>query len=121
MTPFGLQLRMMRRERKMTMAYMAGVIGVTPAYLSQLETGKKGQPSTVMVDRICGMLGLIWDDAESLKDLAKLSRVRTVIDTSGLGPEATRAANLMSEILPRVDEEESKLMADWLDKRRRSL
>ena len=121
MTPFGLKLRQLRQDKGITMAMMAKTLGITSAYLSQLETGKKGQPSAVMVDQICAMLGLIWDDAEALKDLARLSKPRAVIDTSALGAEATRAANLMAEVLPRVGEEEAKLMAEWLSERRQNL
>jgi len=121
MSPFGIKLRQLREKKGMTLTTMAKTLGITSAYLSQLETGKRGQPSAVMVDRICAILGLIWDDAEALKDLARLSKPRAVIDTTDLGAEATRAANLMAEVLPRVDDEEARLMAEWLEERRKSL
>jgi len=121
MTPFGIKLRQLREKKGMTLTTMAKTLGITSAYLSQLETGKRGQPSAVMVDRICAILGLIWDDAEALKDLARLSKPRAVIDTTDLGAEATRAANLMAEVLLRVDDEEARLMAEWLEERRKSL
>ena len=121
MTPFGIKSRQLREKKGMTLTTMAKTLGITSAYLSQLETGKRGQPSAVMVDRICAILGLIWDDAEALKDLARLSKPRAVIDTTDLGAEATRAANLMAEVLPRVDDEEARLMAEWLEERRKSL
>lgn len=121
MTPFGIKLRQLREKKGMTLTTMAKTLGITSAYLSQLETGKRGQPSAVMVDRICAILGLIWDDAEALKDLARLSKPRAVIDTTDLGAEATRAANLMAEVLPRVNDEEARLMAEWLEERRKSL
>ncbi|MCE2517281.1 MAG: helix-turn-helix domain-containing protein [Alphaproteobacteria bacterium] len=121
MTPFGLKLRELRESRGISMSSMAKHLHVSAAYLSQLETGKKGHPTTVMVDHICAMLGLIWDDAEELKHLAKLSKARVAIDTAALGPEATRAANLLAEVLPRVDDDEAKLMADWLNERLKSL
>ena len=66
----------------------------------------EGSALACAVDQICAVFGLIWDDAEELKTLARLSRVRVVIDTAGLGPEATRAANLMAQMLPRADEQE---------------
>ena len=121
MTPFGIKLRELRGTNGITMAEMAKYLSVTPSYLSQLETGKKGHPTTAMVDRICAMLGLIWDDAEELKRLAQISKARVVIDTATLGAEATRAANLMAQVLHRVDDNEAKLMANWLDGRAKSL
>ena len=116
-TAFGQHLRQLRREKSITLADMAKIMGVTSSYLSQIETGKKNPTSPVMVDQICAILGLIWDDAEHMKRLAAQSKARVSIDTSQLGPEATRAANLMAELLPKVDDEEAKLMADWLSAR----
>lgn len=121
MTPFGLKLRALRRKTGLSLAVMARNLGVSTAYLSQLENGRKGQPSPVMVDQICALFGLIWDEAEELKELGRLSRVRVVIDTADLGAEATRAANLMAQVLPRVDEEEAEQMARFLAERQKSL
>lgn len=121
MTPFGQKLREYRQKKGYTLAVMARNLGVTPAYISQIENGRKGEPSPIMVDQICAMFGLIWDEAEEMKSLARLSRVRVAIDTADLGPEATRAANLMARLLPRVDETEAELMARWLEDRLNSL
>jgi transcriptional regulator with XRE-family HTH domain len=121
MTPFGIRLRQLRQEKGLTLAMLSRTLGVTQAYISQLENGHKGQPSAVLVDQICAVFGLIWDEAEALKAKARQSRVRVVIDTSQSGPEATRAANLMAEILPRIDDDEARLMAEWLEDRQKKL
>lgn len=121
MTPFGIKLRRLRRQYGMTMTDMARELNVSAAYLSQLEHGKRGQPSSVMIDRICAIFGLIWDDAEKLKALAEVSRPRVVINTEALGPEAMRAANLFARLLPRIDKEEIKSMAEWLEHRNKQL
>ena len=49
-----------------------------------------------MLQRIIAYFNLIWDDAEDLVVLARMSDPRVIVDTSGLDPEATRLANLMS-------------------------
>jgi transcriptional regulator with XRE-family HTH domain len=116
-TAFGHRLRELRLEKKITLTAMAKILGVTASYLSQIETGKKSSVSPVMLDQICAILGLIWDDAEEIKRLARQSKSRVKIDTTTLGPEATRAANLISEVLSKVDEDEAKLMANWLEDR----
>ena len=121
MTPFGIKLRQYRKDKGLTLAVMARNLGVTSAYLSQLENGRRGEPSPVLVDQICALFGLIWDDAEELKSLARLSRIKVMIDTSHLGVEATRTANLMAQLLPRVDEEDAAMMASWLEDRLKSL
>ena len=120
-TPFGVKLREIRRRKGITQSVIARNLGVSTAYLSQLENGRRGQPSAIMVDQICALFGLIWDEAEALKELARESRMRVVIDTADLGPEATRAANLMAQVLPRVSEDEAAGMARLLAERRKKL
>ncbi len=45
MTPFGARLREIREARGMTLKSMAAAIGVSPAYLSALEHGRRGRPT----------------------------------------------------------------------------
>ena len=120
-TAFGARLREIRRRKGLSQSVVARNLGISVPYLSQLENGRRGQPSPAVVDQACALFGLIWDEAEDLKELARQSRTRVVIDTAGLGPEATRAANLMAQVLPRVGEEEAGRMARFLAGRRKSL
>ena len=73
MTPFGQRMRELRAERSLTQQQQAEQLGVSKAYISALEMGKRGKPSAPFVDQICVWLGLIWDDAEELKTLAAMS------------------------------------------------
>jgi transcriptional regulator with XRE-family HTH domain len=116
-TPFGIKIRELRQTHGITMANMAAHLNVSSAYLSQLEHGKRGVPGVIMLDQICALFGLIWEDAEDLKTLAALSHPRVMIDTSHLGKEAMIAANLFAQLLPRVSEEEAQAMAEWLKTR----
>ena len=43
--------------------------------------------------------GLIWDDAEELVRLARLSHPRVVVDTAGLSPQATELANRLARTI----------------------
>ncbi|MDY8108976.1 helix-turn-helix transcriptional regulator [Fulvimarina sp. 2208YS6-2-32] len=99
MTPFGEQVRALRRERGMTQAEMAAAIGVSNAYLSALEHGRRGKPTFDLVHRIIGCLGVIWDDAEELLRLADRSHPKITIDTGGLDPDATHLANRLAETI----------------------
>jgi transcriptional regulator with XRE-family HTH domain len=103
-TPFGAKLRAWRAERGMTMKAMARQLELTPAYLSALEHGHRGRPSPGLVQQICAILGLIWDDADELRRLAELSHPRVVVDTSGLSPDATRLANRLAERIGELDQ-----------------
>ena len=96
MTPLGAKLRQMRATRGVTLKEMAQAIGVSAAYLSALEHGRRGAPTWFLVQRIIAYFNVIWDDAEELCQLAQSSDPRTRIDTSGAIPEATAFANLLA-------------------------
>ena len=96
MTPLGAKLREMRADRGVTLKEMAHAIGVSPAYLSALEHGKRGAPTWFLVQRIIVFFNIIWDEAEELCRLAQSSDPRIKIDTSGAIPEATAFANLLA-------------------------
>jgi transcriptional regulator with XRE-family HTH domain len=97
MTPFGQKLRDLRATRSVTLTDMAAALQVTPAYLSALEHGRRGRPSWRLVQAIIGYFNVIWDEAEEIERLARLSHPRIVIDTAGLAPKATELANRLAE------------------------
>lgn len=105
MTPFGLHLRKLRKEAGITQQHMAEAIGVSSAYLSALEHGRRGKPSWDLIQRIVGHFNIIWDDAEHLQKVAGLSDPRVIVDTTKLSPQATRLANLLSQRIGDLDEE----------------
>ncbi|WP_050765086.1 helix-turn-helix domain-containing protein [Fulvimarina pelagi] len=108
MTPFGEHLRALRRERGMTQGEMAKAIGVSNAYLSALEHGRRGKPTFDLVHRIIGCLGVIWDEAEELQRLAEKSHPRVTIDTGGLSPDATHLANRLAETMGVLNAEDRR-------------
>ena len=93
MTPFGHKIRKYRRDRGLSLKTMAYDIGVSAAYLSALEHGKRGTPTWTLEQRIITYFNIIWDEAEELVRLAQISDPRVVIETGGLSPEATELAN----------------------------
>lgn len=111
MTPFGKKLREMRRQKGVTLTEMAVALEVSPAYLSALEHGKRGRPSLLLQHQICAYFNIIWDEAEALQRLARISHPRVVVDTSGLSPEATELANLLAE---RIGELPNEVVARML-------
>ncbi|MCB4767348.1 helix-turn-helix domain-containing protein [Ancylobacter sp. Lp-2] len=105
MTPFGRRMREMRAERGVTLSQMAEQIGVSAAYLSALEHGKRGQPTWLMLQRIMAYFNVIWDEAEALRMLADMSDPRVVVDTAGLSPEATELANVLAREIATLPQE----------------
>ncbi len=103
MTPFGVRMRKLRSERGLTLKQMAGDIGVSSAYLSALEHGKRGRPGWHLVQRIITYFNIIWDDAEDVARLARISHPRVVIDTAGLDARATEFANRLADEIARLD------------------
>lgn len=96
MTPFGERLRQLRDERGISQKEMAKAIGVSAAYLSALEHGRRGQPTWDKLQRIIQYFNIIWDEAEELQRLAMISHPRITIDTAGLSPASTELANLIA-------------------------
>lgn len=96
MTPFGEKLRQLRDERGISQKEMAKAIGVSAAYLSALEHGRRGQPTWDKLQRIIQYFNIIWDEAEELQQLAMISHPRITIDTAGLPPASTELANLVA-------------------------
>ncbi len=105
MTPFGERVRVLRRERGVTLKQMAADLQLSPAYLSALEHGHRGRPTWSLVQQVVEYLNIIWDDAEELHRLAGLSHPRVVIDTSGLSPKATELANRLARQIRELPEE----------------
>ncbi|QPC43364.1 helix-turn-helix transcriptional regulator [Kaustia mangrovi] len=110
MTPFGQKLRELRGERGVTLKEMAAALDVSSAYLSALEHGRRGRPSWYLVQRIIAYFNIIWDDAEELARLARLSHPRVTIDTSGLDPRATELANRLADCIGELDGAELEAM-----------
>ncbi len=115
MTPFGQRVRELREAQGVSLRAMAAELGVSPAYLSALEHGHRSRPSWALVQRIITYFNLIWDDADELQDLARVSHPRIVIDTAGLSPEATRVANELALRIRTLEPEKLAQIAELLD------
>jgi transcriptional regulator with XRE-family HTH domain len=115
-TPFGVRLRELRRRAGVTQKDMAAAIGVSPAYLSALEHGRRGAPAWSTVQKIIGYFNIIWDEAEELQRLAEMSHPRVVIDTGGLSAEATALANRLSSAIASLGEDDLVALNARLEK-----
>lgn len=118
MTPFGETMRKLRAERGVTLKEMADAIGVSSAYLSALEHGKRGRPGWHLIQRILSFFNIIWDDAEEVMRLARISHPRVTIDTSSLSSKATELANLLADDIAKLDAAALDELLQVLEKRR---
>ncbi len=118
MTPFGDRMRKLRAERNMTLKDMAEAVGVSPAYLSALEHGKRGRPSWHLIQRIIAHFNIIWDEAEEVVHLARISHPRIAIDTAGLSPRATELANRLAAEIGKLDQATLEDIMALVDRKR---
>ena len=117
MTPFGQMVREMRRRKGVTQKEMAAAIGVSAAYLSALEHGRRGMPSWPLQQKIVGYFNVIWDEAEAVHHMAARSNPRVVVDTSGLSPAATELANMLAVTIGSLSAEQIEQMKSMLPRR----
>src|SRR5690606_8598791 len=88
-TPFGKAVRHLRDRKGVSQKAMAEALGVSPAYLSALEHGKRGMPSFDFLQRAAGYFNVIWDEAEELFRIAQIANPRSA-ETGSLPPGAVR-------------------------------
>ena len=115
-TPFGKAVRHLRARKGVSQKQMAAALGVSPAYLSALEHGKRGVPSFEFLQRVAGYFNIIWDEAEELLRLAGISDPRVVVDTAGLPPEYTAFANRLAAEIRALSPETVRRLAGILEK-----
>jgi transcriptional regulator with XRE-family HTH domain len=115
MTPFGARLRALRANRGVTLKQLAEALQVSAAYLSALEHGKRGSPSAGLVHQVNEYFGLIWDEADDLSRLARLSNPRVTVNTAGLTPEQTALANRLAQVIHRLSPETVATLHGVLD------
>ncbi len=102
MTPLGKKIRQLRAEKAVSQKQMASDLNISPAYLSALEHGHRGQPTWALVQKMISYFNLIWDDAEEIEQLARESRPKITLDTSGLSPQAVILANQLAGNIRRL-------------------
>lgn len=113
-------MRELRAEKGVTQKETAAAIGVSAAYLSALEHGRRGAPSWALVQKIVGYFNIIWDDAEELQRLAAMSHPRVVVDTSRLSPKATMLANRLASEIAKLDDRTLDALTGIIDSRPKS-
>ena len=66
---------------------------------------------------MCDALGLIWDEADELARLARLSHPRVTVDTAGLPPGHTALANRLAQMIRKLPPETVAAMDALLERR----
>lgn len=115
-TPFGVAVRHLREKKGVSQKEMAAALNISPAYLSALEHGRRGMPSFDFLQRVAGYFNVIWDEAEELFRLARISDPKITVDTAGLPPEYTALANRLAAEIRDLPPETIRRLAGILEK-----
>ena len=102
MTPFGQRMRKLRSDRKVTLKQMADAIGVSSAYLSALEHGKRGRPGWHLIQRIIAYFNIIWDEAEEVVRLAQTQSEDIIRDAEAREREIRLGAEDYADEIPKT-------------------
>lgn len=98
LTPFGKALRKLRIDRSLLLADMAEELGVSAAFLSGIETGKKSIPGN-LITKLVQAYSLDDKEMNALQDEADAS-ARTVT----LRPGSIEQSRFMTALARRFDE-----------------
>ena len=75
---FGEYVEFTRKERGITLRGLAGELDIAPAYMSDMEKGRRYPPDRVKLDEIARILRLSEDDKNLLFDLAARAKINTI-------------------------------------------
>jgi len=114
MEPVGLMIRKMRLSREMTLRAMARLLGISAAFVSAIETGKKAPPAEVLFE-IQRRLHLSATERHEL-DIALGKRRRTLTIKLSDNDEATsQLALAFARRLPALSEDQKRLIQEMLE------
>lgn len=114
MTPFGKYMRNLRLEKGLLLKDVADLLGVTSAYLSALEHGKKGVPNAQIVKKIISVLTLDAHAAGELTKAVRDSETDFTMPSKSI-PFAFETANAFARQLPSLSEIQLKRIKEILD------
>ena len=75
---FGKFVEEHRGKAGLTLRGLAGILGIAPSYMSDIEKGRRYPPSKKMLDEIAKELKLNEDDVNLMFDLAAKGKENTV-------------------------------------------
>ena len=108
MTPFGIKLKHIRKQRHKSLKDLSKALKVSIAYVSMLENGKRGRPADGLIELICSYFNLSWEEADELKFLAKRSDINTKMNSEKLSLNATMLTNVLKNNIKWLTEEQLK-------------
>ena len=117
LTKFGIALRKHRIERGETLYEMATDVGVSPSYLSGVETGRK-RASEELVDKLVEHLSLDMVDSVQLRRDAAETGPELRISLKNRDNEARAVAAMFARRFATADVSDLKKLLEELEEKR---
>lgn len=112
-TRFGDFVREKRLQRKINLRKLAEIIGIVPAYMSDIENNRRYPPDKEKIYRIAEALELSEEETNTLFDLAANEKENTVspdLPEYIMGTDKARVALRMARDLNADDEDWMKVI-----------
>ncbi len=113
-TAFGKAVRKARIDTDETMVSMAETLGVSVAFLSSLENGRKKIP-TEWVEKIGRFFAERWKVIKNLQNLADVSNENVAIDNLPFEHQMLISHFAKTRLSPEQLEQVATLMKQWED------
>lgn len=113
MTKFGIYIRKFRLDKGILLRDMAKDLGISPAYLSGMETGNKDIPQS-LADKIISVYNLNTEQSKELKKSIMLSRQKICI-TTGQIVWKNEVVSMLKEKLDTLSEEQKFKIIEVLE------
>lgn len=108
---FGEYLKNKRKEKGLSIRKLEELSGVSNAYLSQLENGKRGMPSPEIIKKINGPLGVEYDELMEKAGYIDLHpETVSIIKNNDLNEVLTNAAEIF---IKSVTGKDGEITADY--------
>ena len=116
LTRFGKALRAIRREREELLRDMAEKLGVTVAYLSAVENGKRKIPDE-WIQHLISLYELDDKEAEHLQKLAYEDRNDLKLNLSGATSDQRELAYSFARRFQNLDSDDVQQLQNFLNRR----
>ena len=109
MTKFGIFIRKFRLDKGILLRDMAKDLGISPAYLSGMETGHKDIPQS-LADQIISVYNLSAEQTKELKHSIMLSKQKICINTGQIAWKNELVSKLKEKLNNLSEEQQFKII-----------
>ncbi len=112
-TRFGEYVKAKRLEKDVNLRKLAEILGIVPAYMSDIEKGRRYPPDREKIYKIAEALSLTEDETNEMFDLAALAKENSVspdLPEYIMGTEKARVALRMARDINASDDDWMKVI-----------